>query len=49
MVNGSEKQRELLVKLGKHRTGKGCLYVKRLSDVDEKVLEKIIKAACVKK
>ena len=49
VVNGSEKQRELLVKLGKHRTGKGCLYVKRLSDVDEKVLEKIIKAACVKK
>ena len=33
---------ELLGKLGKHKTGKGCLYFKRLSDVDEKVLEKLI-------
>lgn len=36
---GSEK---LLLKLGKHTTGKGCLYIKRLSDVDGKVLEKLI-------
>lgn len=35
-----EKQ---LSKLGKHKVGKGCLYFKRLSDVDEKVLEKLIK------
>jgi len=33
---------ELLGKLGKHKTGKGCLYFKRLSDVDEKVLEHLI-------
>jgi hypothetical protein len=33
---------ELLTKLGKHKTGKGCLYFKHLSDVDEKVLEKLI-------
>jgi hypothetical protein len=33
---------DLLGKLGKHKTGKGCLYFKRLSDVDEEVLEKII-------
>jgi hypothetical protein len=33
---------ELLGKLGKHKTGKGCLYFKHLSDVDEKVLEKLI-------
>lgn len=33
---------ELLSKLGKHKLGKGCLYVKRLSDVDENVLEKLI-------
>jgi len=31
-----------LSKLGKHTTGKGCLYIKRLADVDQKVLEKII-------
>lgn len=33
---------ELLEKLGKHKLGKGCLYIKRLSDVDEKVLENLI-------
>lgn len=32
----------LLSKLGKHKVGMGCLYVKRLSDVDEKVLNKLI-------
>jgi len=34
---------DLLSKLGKHKLGMGCLYFKRLSDVDEKVLEKLIK------
>jgi hypothetical protein len=29
----------LLAKLGKHSTGKGCLYIKKLADVDQKVLE----------
>jgi hypothetical protein len=29
----------LLAKLGKHTTGKGCLYIKKLADVDRKVLE----------
>jgi hypothetical protein len=29
----------LLAKLGKHTTGKGCLYIKRLADVDQEVLE----------
>lgn len=33
---------ELVSKLGKHKLGKGCLYIKRLSDVDENVLEKLI-------
>ncbi len=33
----------LLKKLGKHSTGKVCLYIKRLSDVDEKVLRQLIK------
>jgi uncharacterized protein YdhG (YjbR/CyaY superfamily) len=32
----------LLEKLGKYRTGKSCLYIKRLADVDLKVLEKLI-------
>jgi hypothetical protein len=29
----------LRAKLGKHTTGKGCIYIKNLSDVDQKVLE----------
>ena len=33
----------LLAKLGKYTTGVGCLYIKRLSDVDGKVLEKLVK------
>ena len=32
----------LLAKLGKHTTGKGCLYIKKLSDVDQKVLESLL-------
>ena len=33
---------ELLAKLGKHSLGKGCLYVKKLEDVDIKVLNKLV-------
>ena len=32
----------LMKNLGKYKTGKSCLYLKRLSDVDEKVLERLI-------
>ena len=39
---GSDRYGDLLAKLGKHKTGKGCLYIKRLSDVDTAVLEEII-------
>ena len=37
--SGSE---ELLAKLGKYTNGKGCLYVKKLADVDQKVLEALV-------
>ena len=33
----------LMKKLGKHKTGKSCLYINKLSDVDEDVLETLIK------
>lgn len=36
-----DSQRELLGRLGKHRTSKACLYVKRLADIDEDVLEQL--------
>ena len=39
---GSEWNEILLKKLGKHSTGKSCLYIKRLSDVDMDVLKEII-------
>ena len=39
---GGLEQKELLDKLGKYSTGKGCLYIKKLSDVDIKVLNKLI-------
>ena len=42
VVPGTEKQTKLLEKLGKHSISVSCLYIKRLSDVDEKVLEKVI-------
>ena len=32
----------LLARLGKHKAGKSCLYIKRLADVDEAVLEQLI-------
>jgi hypothetical protein len=35
----------LLAKLGKHKLGKGCLYIKRLADVDSKVLEQLVRQA----
>lgn len=35
----------LLSRLGKHTTGKGCLYIKNLADVDAKVLETLIENA----
>jgi hypothetical protein len=39
---GISRHADLLAKLGKHETGKGCLYVKRLSDVSLPVLKKLI-------
>ena len=36
------KQTELLKKLGKHKTGKGCLYINKLSDINIEVLNEII-------
>jgi hypothetical protein len=35
-------QVDLLAKLGKHKMGKSCLHVKRLADLDIKVLEALI-------
>ena len=42
---GDEKNAVLLSKLGKHSLGKGCLYIKRLSDINIPTLKKLIKAS----
>ena len=39
---------ELVEKLGKHRRGKSCLYIKRLSDVHEPTLKKLIRESVKK-
>ncbi len=45
VICDSPKQPALLAKLGKHSTSVSCLYIKRLTDVDQGVLEKIISDA----
>lgn len=45
IMPGFDKYAEHLSRLGKHKTGVGCLYIKRLSDVDSTVLSTIIKSS----
>lgn len=45
IMPGVATQGTLLTKLGKHKTGKSCLYIKRLSEVDETVLTELIESA----
>jgi Domain of unknown function (DU1801) len=42
IMPGFEEFGDLLAKLGPHTTGKSCLYINRLSDIDMKVLTKIV-------
>jgi hypothetical protein len=42
LESGFPGREKLLAKLGKHKTGKGCLYIRKLSDVDRNVLEQLI-------
>jgi hypothetical protein len=43
LVNGYDNFRPELEKLGKHKIGKACLYIKRLSDIDMEILTDIVK------
>ena len=45
VLTGEPEQQEQLSRLGKHKTGKSCLYVKKLADVDMAVLEEITRGA----
>jgi hypothetical protein len=41
-VTGFSQATALLAKLGKHATGKGCLYIKKLADVDQDTLQALV-------
>ncbi len=43
IMNGFDRYEELMSQLGKYKTGKSCLYIKRLTDVDLEVLKTLIK------
>jgi hypothetical protein len=43
IMSGFERQAELMEKLGKYKTGKSCLYLRRLDDVNPDVLAELIR------
>jgi hypothetical protein len=45
IMMGFQKHTELMQKLGRHSTGKSCLYIKRLSDIHVPTLKKLIKTS----
>jgi len=45
IMAGFDRYASLLARLGRHDTGKSCLYVKRLSDIDLDVLEELVAAS----
>ena len=45
IMAGFGRHADLMEKLGKYKTGKSCLYVKRLSDIDREVLRELIAAS----
>ena len=42
IMSGFEINADIMSRLGKHTTGKGCLYIKKLKDVDQTVLRELI-------
>lgn len=47
IMPGLERYPTLMKKLGKHKTGKSCLYIKKLEDVDLATLKQLIKQSIV--
>lgn len=43
IMPGFDRYESLMARLGKHKTGKSCLYLKRLADVDMAVLEQLVR------
>jgi hypothetical protein len=42
IMPGFNRYPELMEKLGKYKTGKSCLYVKKLEDIDSDILQELI-------
>lgn len=45
VMPGFDRYTELMEKLGKHKTGKSCLYIKKLDDIDRDVLKELIQGS----
>lgn len=45
IMSGFAGQAALMKKLGRHKTGSSCLYIKRLADIDLEVLERVVRAS----
>lgn len=45
LMGGFDVEKDLLKKLGKFKTSVGCLYIKKLDDVDKKVLKELVTAS----
>jgi len=45
MLGGVEHSEEMLARLGKYTRGKGCLYIKRLADIDLTTLKEMVRAS----
>ena len=43
VMPGFSRYDALVARLGKHKTGKSCLYVNKLEDIDETVLEELVR------
>ena len=48
-LNAAKGAEGLLAKLGKHKAGKGCVYIKSLAEVDQKVLKELVARVAAEK
>ena len=45
IMAGFDQYDDLMSRLGKHKTGKSCLYIRSIDDIDQGVLEKLVRAS----
>jgi hypothetical protein len=48
LTYGFEEHKDLLSRLGKYKTGKACLYIKRLEDINQTVLKELVQRSVEK-